>query len=66
MQGRNLFVQLKNVGHSGGATERSKQRLNFRSNIASLVKMVYVVKLKDMYLVHLWKTLFWLLFEAIV
>ncbi|KAI8008522.1 hypothetical protein LOK49_LG07G02432 [Camellia lanceoleosa] len=66
LQGHNLFVQSKIVAHSGGAVRRPKQRLNFLSNIASVVKMVYAIKLKDMHLIHLRKTPFWLLFEAIL
>ncbi|GMP62988.1 hypothetical protein CsSME_00024865 [Camellia sinensis var. sinensis] len=66
LQGSNLFVQPKAVARSGGADMHTKQRLHFRSNMAGVVKMVYAIKLKDMHLVHLRKTPFWLLFEAIL
>ncbi|XP_028087940.1 uncharacterized protein LOC114288621 [Camellia sinensis] len=66
LQGSNLFVQPKTVARSGGADMHTKQRLHFRSNMAGVVKMVYAIKLKDMHLVHLRKTPFWLLFEAIL
>ena len=66
IQCRNLFKQQSSGPCLGSVARCPKQRLNFRFNVVGLVQMVYVVKLTDMYLVHLRKPPFWLLFEAIL
>ncbi|GMP74099.1 hypothetical protein CsSME_00031623 [Camellia sinensis var. sinensis] len=66
MQGQTLFKKSNIVTCVVVGTKRLKQRLNFLSNIADLIKIVYEVNLTDQHLVHLRKTPFWLRFKAVL
>ncbi|KAI7993925.1 V-type proton ATPase subunit E [Camellia lanceoleosa] len=64
MTGRVLFKQPKVVSRS--PRKSGKPRLNFRFNVAGIIKLVYAVNLKEVHLAHLRTTLFWIMFEAIL
>ncbi|GMP90775.1 hypothetical protein CsSME_00041750 [Camellia sinensis var. sinensis] len=65
---KNMANELgtKIVNRSSVTPKLNRTRLNFRSNIAGIVKLVYMLNLRDEHLVHLKKTPFWLMFEAIL
>lgn len=77
MQWRILFKQFK-VGHNAvgrNVTKSTKDpprqarqahtRLNYRSNVAGIVKLVSLENLREAHLKQLRKTLFWVMIEAI-
>ncbi|KAI8027533.1 hypothetical protein LOK49_LG02G02086 [Camellia lanceoleosa] len=64
MTGRVLFKQPKVVSRS--PRKSGKPRLNFRSNVARIIKLVYAVNLREVHLAHLRTTPFWIMFEAIL
>ncbi|GMP66583.1 hypothetical protein CsSME_00026886 [Camellia sinensis var. sinensis] len=66
MPGRVLFKQPNIVSRSVGARKAVKPRLNFRSNIAGIIKLVYAVNLREVHLAYLRRTPFWIMIEAIL
>ncbi|KAI8024824.1 hypothetical protein LOK49_LG02G00259 [Camellia lanceoleosa] len=64
MAGRVLFKQSNVVRKS--PRKAVKTRLNFRSNVAGIIKLVYAVKLREVHMAHLRTTPFWVMFEAIL
>ncbi|KAI7998246.1 hypothetical protein LOK49_LG10G00838 [Camellia lanceoleosa] len=66
IQGRILFKQAKPIRSVAAAVEPRKMRLNYRSNIAGIVKIVSTSGLTEAHRVLLRRTPFWLMFEAIL
>ncbi|KAI8009695.1 hypothetical protein LOK49_LG06G02637 [Camellia lanceoleosa] len=66
IQGRILFKQVKPIRSVPAAVEPRKMQLNYRSNIAKIVKIVSTSRLTEAHRVHLQRTPFWLMFEAIL
>ncbi|CAL5359617.1 unnamed protein product [Camellia sinensis] len=66
MPGRVLFKQPNIVSRSVGARKAVKPRLNFRSNVAGIIKLVYAVNLREVHLAYLRRTPFWIMIEAIL
>ncbi|KAI8011085.1 hypothetical protein LOK49_LG06G00880 [Camellia lanceoleosa] len=64
MAGRVLFKQSNVVRKS--PRKAVKTRLNFRSNVAGIIKLVYAVNLREVHLAHLRTTPFWIMFEVIL
>ncbi|KAI7981923.1 hypothetical protein LOK49_Contig7G00004 [Camellia lanceoleosa] len=64
MAGRVLFKKPNVVSRS--PRKSVKTRLNFRSNVAGIIKLVYAVKLREVHLAHLRTTPFRIMFEAIL
>ncbi|CAL5409358.1 unnamed protein product [Camellia sinensis] len=74
MQGRILFKQSKRVNNAVGRKvaedivappQQTHTRMNFRSNVAGIVKLVREANLRDAHLKQLRKTPFWIMIETI-
>lgn len=66
IQGRILFKQSKIVNHASVTPKCNRKRLNFKSNIAGIVKLVNTLQLRDEHMIFLRETPFWLMFKAIL
>ncbi|GMP48230.1 hypothetical protein CsSME_00015653 [Camellia sinensis var. sinensis] len=66
MPGRVLFKQPNIVSRFVGGRKGVKPRLNFRSNVAGIIKLVYAVNLREVHLAYLRRTSFWIMIDAIL
>ena len=66
IQGHILFKHMKPIRSVPAAVELRKMRLNYRSNIVGIVKIVSTSGLPEVHRVLLQRTPFWLMFEAIL
>ncbi|KAI8021136.1 Protein MAINTENANCE OF MERISTEMS [Camellia lanceoleosa] len=66
IQGCILFKQVKPIRIVPAVVEPQKMLLNYRPNIAGIVKIVSTSELTEAHCVHLRRTPFWFMFEAIL
>ncbi|KAI7994849.1 Endoglucanase 8 [Camellia lanceoleosa] len=66
LQGRVLFKQPQRVGQNIRSPRKPTHRINFRSNMAGVIKVVSELGLGERPFRHMRRTPFWRMFEAII
>ncbi|GMP78062.1 hypothetical protein CsSME_00034137 [Camellia sinensis var. sinensis] len=66
LQGRVLFKQAHSGVKKSVSPGNATQRINFRSNMAGIIKVVFELGLNERHFRQLRRTPFWLMFEAII